>query len=128
RLAEPFLFRPEPYAKRRPFERALRDVVGSVHFRYRTDRARGGRWPIEQTEEAAAEVLRLLKESHRLAGGTIDDLAVMSGLVTALLYADHEISGENVGVPLEEIASVLRQADTIPSLAAQCIASMLVNL
>lgn len=128
RLAEPFLFRPEPYAKRRPFERALRDVVGSVHFRYRADRAKGGRWPTAQTEEEAAEVTRLFKESHRLAGGTVDDLAVMSGLVTALLYADHEISGETVGVPLEEIASVLRQACAIPSLAAQCVASMLVNL
>lgn len=127
-LAEPFLRRPGTYAQRRPFESALSDVLGSVYFRYRNDRARGGRWPTQRTEEEETEVLRLWEDFLQLAGGTIDDLAVMAGLVTSLLYADHEISGEKAGIPLEDIAAVLRRAETIPSLSAGRIASMLGNL
>lgn len=123
-----FVLRPGPYLERRPFDSAVADILASAHFRHRDDRSFGGRWTYPRDEASEDVVSEWREHARTLADGTIDDVAVMAGLISTISYAEYENSVVEDYVLIYTAARrVLNETKSVHPMSASRISSMLGN-
>lgn len=125
--AGPFLLKPGKYEWRRPFEIAVTDVMASAHFKHRNNLRKGGRWPTASDATSDALLNEWWDHVETLSCGDIDDVIVMAGLVSRLVYSTDTQKVENYSTVYPAIRSALAASDRVELTSAARICSMLGN-
>lgn len=125
--AGPFLLKPGKYEWRRPFEIAVTDVMGAAHWKHRDNLRKGGRWPTANDENSNAVLNDWWGHVETLSGGDIDDVVVMAGLVSRLVYATDTSEIDRYSIIYPAIRRALATSDRLELTSAARICSMLGN-
>lgn len=125
--AGPLLLKPGEYERRRPFEIAVTDVLSSVHFKHRDDLRKGGRWPTANDANSNAVLNDWWGHVQTLSDGNIDDVVVMAGLVSRLVYAADTSEIDRYSIIYPAIRTALATSDRLELTSAGRISSMLGN-
>lgn len=125
--ARHFVLSPGPYLERRPFEAVVAEILGSVHFRHRDNRRFGGRWPSPRDKDSEDVVSKWREHAETLADGSVDDVAVMAGLMSSISYAEFESTARDYRRIYAATRRALDETKSVHPIFAARMAAMLGN-